>query len=1490
MVRGQSPQAVGTWAPSGTIADGRAGAASTALDDGRTLISGGAIAGTATASVIIYNPADNSSASAGQLTSARVGHTATLLEDGRVLIAGGAVAGGVSADLEVFNPADGTSVPVGTMSSARAGHGAARLADGAVLLVGGSDGTAALASAEVFDPSTSASTAVGSMAAARSGVSATRLIDNRVLVAGGYNGSTDLASAEIFSPFTQTFDSVPTTLAAARSGHSAILLPHNNSVLIAGGTSAGVPVVSSDLFLPAQFPDPYSYGVGQFVATGAMTVARANAASGPAAEGFAFVAGGGSDDAERYRFATIKTDKDDYEPGERAVITGSGWQPNEIVTLLFQEDPAVHEDYVLEVQADINGNIYWNQWAPEEHDLGVRFYLMASDSRSRAQATFTDDRVIAAASLEHNSTTVSCPSGSCTVPTALSVGPGAAITASVTVNTSSTGSGGPNWFSTSWQYATSPPPSNFDTPCADTVDRTTVGTFSDSFATTAPTTPGTYNAYFHAWRTADCKNNASNVFVITNALVVTAPSYSIDDVSANEGNGGPTVFTFTVTKSSSGAASSVQYATANDTAVGGAACGAGIDYISIPATTLNFGASDTTRTIDVTVCGDAVFENDETFFVNLSSPSSGTTTDGDGQGVGTIDNDDAEPTLAIDDVTMLEGTGGTTDFIFTVTKEGTTSLNATVNFATANGTTNPASGGGIGCAAGVDYESDANSLTFAPAEITKTITVNVCGDAVFETNETFFVNLSAAAGATLTDDQGLGTINNDDAPPTLSIDNVTLDEGDAVTTNFIFTVTKSGATEVTATVDFATDAGPTHPATAGAACDPDVDYQSQNDSLSFAPADPTTKTITIKVCGEEVYERNQTFVVNLTNPVAATLTGGGQGLGTITNDDTAPTLSIADVMAAEGNGPAASDFVFTVTASGATEVDATADFATSSGGPNPATAGLTCSAGPDYESQLLGNVTVSAATGTGTITVKVCGDTVYELDQTFLVTLTNPVDATLDDAEAVGTIDNDDAAPTLSINDLALSEGTGVPTDFAFNVTKVGDTEVEATVGFATANGGTNPATGGAACPSSDYLAQTGSLTFAPDETTKPITIQICAETVFELDQDFLVNLSAPTNATLLDGQGVGTILNDDAAPTLNIGDVTMNEGNGPTATNFTFTVSKVGTTEVNATVEFDTADGGSEPATGGSSCGPGVDYVTRTGSLTFDPAETSKPITVYVCGESVFEVNQTFLVSLSDPGNATVSDGEGLGTINNDDTAPSLSINTVTQTEGDSGTTNFTFTVTKTGATELNATVNFATEASGSNPATAGALCGPGVDYEAQSSSLTFAPGDPTLPITIKVCGDITIEPHETFRVVLSAPVNASIGTGTGTGTITNDDLYTFTGFFEPVENLPMLNGVNAGRAIPLKWELRDPAGALVLDLGTVEGITYTQCQCGSEYVDPMELPAADDSGFSELRLTATGYHFNWKTEKTFANKCYEIRVALDDGSVHKAKFKFKK
>jgi hypothetical protein len=196
------------------------------------------------------------------------------MKDGRVVIVGG-TNGVISSDVEIFDPSSGTSSLVSLLPQPRTGHAAARLGDGSVLIVGGStiDGVV-LQSAAIFDPATGAVTATAGLQQARVGASATTLIDGRVLIVGGNNGSVDLGTAEIFDPFFQTFTVVSTQLSVPRSGHTAVLLPHNNSVLIAGGTAAGVAVTATDLFLPAQFPDPYSYGTGQFAATGSLGTAR----------------------------------------------------------------------------------------------------------------------------------------------------------------------------------------------------------------------------------------------------------------------------------------------------------------------------------------------------------------------------------------------------------------------------------------------------------------------------------------------------------------------------------------------------------------------------------------------------------------------------------------------------------------------------------------------------------------------------------------------------------------------------------------------------------------------------------------------------------------------------------------------------------------------------------------------------------------------------------------------------------------------------------------------------------------------------------------------------------------------------------------------------------------------------------------------------------------------------------------------------------------
>jgi len=166
---------------------------------------------------------------------------------------------------------------------------------------------------------------------------------------------------------------------------------------------------------------------------------------------------------------------------------------------------------------------------------------------------------------------------------------------------------------------------------------------------------------------------------------------------------------------------------------------------------LTFAPGETTKTVTVETLGDGKVEADETFFVNLERPTNATIADA--QGVGTILNDDF---IDINDVTVVEGTGGTTDAVFAVTLSESFASTVTVDYAAADGV------GGGRATAPQDFLPSSGTLTFAPGETSKTITVPVVGDSTVEFDETFFVNLTSSTGAGIGDGQGLGTIQNDD--------------------------------------------------------------------------------------------------------------------------------------------------------------------------------------------------------------------------------------------------------------------------------------------------------------------------------------------------------------------------------------------------------------------------------------------------------------------------------------------------------------------------------------------------------------------------------------------------------------------------------------------------------------------------------------------------------------------------------------------------------
>ncbi|MDB9447555.1 Calx-beta domain-containing protein, partial [Anabaena sp. CS-542/02] len=173
------------------------------------------------------------------------------------------------------------------------------------------------------------------------------------------------------------------------------------------------------------------------------------------------------------------------------------------------------------------------------------------------------------------------------------------------------------------------------------------------------------------------------------------------------------------------------------------------------------------------------------------------------------------------------------------------------------------------------------------------------------------------------------------------------------------------------------------------------------------------------------------------------------------------------------------------------------------------------------------------------------------------------------------------------------------------------------------------------------------------------------------------------------------------------------------------------------------------------------------TGRVTFAAGETSQEITVNVSGDRVVEPDETFTVTLSNPSNATITTGTATGTILNDDASLDITPTNAIRLEGNTGTTPLTFTVTRTGNTNIISTANWAVTGTEFNPANAADFGG-----NLPTGTVTFAAGETSQEITVNVSGDTVAEPNETFTVTLSNPSNATITTATAAGTILDDDL----------------------------------------------------------------------------------------------------------------------
>ena len=222
-------------------------------------------------------------------------------------------------------------------------------------------------------------------------------------------------------------------------------------------------------------------------------------------------------------------------------------------------------------------------------------------------------------------------------------------------------------------------------------------------------------------------------------------------------------------------------------------------------------------------------------------------------------------------------------------------------------------------------------------------------------------------------------------------------------------------------------------------------------------------------------------------------------------------------------------------------------------------------------------------------------------------------------------------------------------------------------------------------------------------------------------------------------------------APSISVRDVIVAEGNSGT-TQATFVVALSGPATQSVSFSFATSNG---TATAGN------DYVATSGAASFAIGEVEKSVVVLVNGDTTDEVQETFFLDISNVQNATVSSNRGTGFIVDDD-GPTISINDVSVTEGDSGTKVSTFTLTLSGPSV--------------EPIAIRATTAPGTatspnDYNSINLVVIFQPGIITRTVDVGIIGDTTPESKETFSVNLSEPFGTTIADGEGVGTILDDD-----------------------------------------------------------------------------------------------------------------------
>ncbi len=754
-----------------------------------------------------------------------------------------------------------------------------------------------------------------------------------------------------------------------------------------------------------------------------------------------------------------------------------------------------------------------------------------------------------------------------------------------------------------------------------------------------------------------------------------------------------------------------------DYAITGTASGSGTDY-TLANGTLTINAGSTSGTISISsIIDDSIDEANETVIVTLSNPSNATLGSDDVHTY-TINDNDSAPVIDFNAISS-SGAESVSSAGLAVDLSAVSGQNVTVDYAVT----------GTATGSGTDFTLANGTLTINAGETSGTITIaSIVNDSLDEANETVIVTLSSPGNATLgSDDAHTYTITDNDDAPVVDFNATSSNQAESVSSKAL-TVDLSAASGQDVTVDYAVT---------GTATGSGTDYTLANGTLTIN-AGATSGTITIaSIVDDAADEANETVILTLSNPSNATLGSDSVHTYTITDNDDAPTVDFN--LTSSSGAESASSASLTVDLSAASSQDVTVDYAVT---------GTATGSGTDY-TLANGTLTISAGSISGKITIAgIIDDSIKEANETVIVTLSNPSNATLgSDSVHTYTINDNESSRIIDFNTTSSSGAESVSSK-VITVDLSGESSQDVTVDYAI--------TGTATGSGTDYTLSNGTLTISAGSTSSTITIASIADDSLDEDNETIIlTLSSPGNAILgSDSVHTYTIFDNDDAPVVDFNATSSNGAESDSSKSITVDLSAV--SAKNVSVNY---------AITGTATGSGTDYTLADGTLTISAGATSGMITIAgIIDDSIDEANETVVLTLSSPSNATLgTDKIHTYTITDNDNTPTIDFNT-SSSSGAESVSSKAITVDLSGPSGEIVTVDYAVT---------GSATGSGGDYTLENGTLSIAAGDTTGTIIIaNIVDDSTDETDETVIITLSSPSNASLGSDkVHTYTITDDD-----------------------------------------------------------------------------------------------------------------------